>query len=111
MSARMITVAVVESGHRIGQAHLRAKLSDDDIELIRDIYDEGMVGYGTLAKAFNVPKWYIRDIVTFRRRAASPAAFKTVPEDPRRPVPVSRLKQLGIDTAPPELDEDWDNSH
>jgi len=92
---KKITFGVVESGHAIGEAHHRARLSDADVELIRDIYEEGMESYSTLAHVFGVSKETIRDIVTFRRRASTPAAYRTVEEGKRRPAPKSRLEQLG----------------
>lgn len=109
---KRITFAVDENGNPLGEAHHNAKLTDEDVELIRDIYDEGLVGYKTLAKVFGVSKGTIYDIVNFRRRVTTPAGYRTVDAETRRkPVPKSRLKQLGIEYAPPELDEDWDNSH
>lgn len=108
---RRVTFGVDEKGNPLGEAHHRAKLSDDDVELIRDIYEEGMASYSTLAKVFAVSKETIRDIVTFRRRASTPSAFRTVKESARRPVPKSRLVQLGIEIENEPRDEDWDNSH
>lgn len=108
---KRITIAVDENGNPLGEAHHRAKLTDEDVEVIRDIYDEGMVGYATLAKVFEVSKGTIYDIVNFRRRVTTPAGYRTVEASARKPVPKSKLKQLGIEYEPPELDEDWDNSH
>lgn len=108
---KRITYPVAESGKAIGEHHHRAKLSDADVELIRDIYDEGMVSYATLAKVFQVSKATIYDIVTFRRRATSPAGYKNTEEGKRRPVPRSRLEELGIDPNTMELEDDWDDNH
>lgn len=93
----------------VGQYHPKAKLSDADIELIRDIYDEGLVGYGTLAKVFGVKKHVIRDIVTFRRRSTAAVHYRTVEAGTLRPVPKDRLEQLGVDIE--IMDDDWDNNH
>lgn len=104
---RRVTFAVDERGNPLGEQHHRAILSDADVELIRDIYDEGMVGYGLLAQVFGVSRATIRDIVTFRRRATTPAEYRTAPASERRPPPKSRLEQLGID--PSVLDRDFDD--
>lgn len=108
---KRVTYGIVDSGHAIGEAHHRAKLSDSDVELIRDIYDEGMASYGTLAQVFEVSKYTIRDIVTFRRRASTPEAFRTVEVGKRRPMPKSRLETLGIDPAALDALDDWDDNH
>lgn len=108
---KKITYAVDEFGNPLGEAHHRAKLTDADVEFIRDIYDEGMTSYGTLAKVFGVSKAQIRNIITFRRRATTIAAYRTVDEAKRRSLPKDRLMQFGVECGPPELDEDWDNSH
>ena len=99
-----ITFPVDEKGNPLGEAHHRAVLSDEDVELIRDIYEEGMVGYRTLALAFGVSRTTIQDIVNFRRRASTPARYRTVSGVGRKPVPVPRLQQLGITYEPPEGD-------
>lgn len=108
---KKIFYPIGDRGTPLGEHHHRAKLSDADVELIRDIYDEGMVSYSTLAEVFGVNKWTIRDIVTFRRRATSPTDYRTVDAPRKRPVPRSRLEQLGIDPHAIELDDDWDNNH
>lgn len=108
---KKITYAVDEFGNPLGEAHHCAKLTDADVEFIRDIYDEGMTSYGTLAKVFGVSKAQIRNIITFRRRATTPAAYRTVEKNKRRPLPKDRLIQLGVDYETPELDEDWDNNY
>lgn len=108
---RRVTYAVDEKGNPLGEAHHRAKLTDADAELIRDIYDEGMASYSTLAIVFGVKKETIRDIVTFRRRATTPAGYRTVDASERRPLPKSRLAQLGVDEKAVETNEDFDNDH
>lgn len=112
MSRKKITFAVGESGHPIGEGHHKAKLTDADVELIRDIYEEGLVSYSTLASVFGVDKATIRDIVKYRRRASTLARFVTVDADKRkRPLPRSRLAQLGVDENAVESSADWDNDH
>lgn len=104
-------IALDENGKPIGESHHRAKLSDEDVELIRDIYDEGFASYSTLAEVFKVHKSTISDIINFRKRASSPVSFKTVSAQGRKPIPKSRLKQLGIEDFTHDELEDWDGSH
>ena len=54
-------------GYRVGESHHRAKLTDDDVRLVRALHNEGL-GYGTIARKFDSAPSTIRDIVTFRTR-------------------------------------------
>lgn len=109
---KRITYGIDEKGNRLGEAHQRAKLSDEDVELIRGIYEEGMESMGTLAKVFNVGKTTIADIIGFRRRATTPTGYKTIAENElKKPLPKSRLMQLGIEVEPITDWDDWDGNH
>lgn len=57
------------TGRRHGERHPLAKLTDREVELIREEYEQGGIGYGRLAAKWDVHKMTVRDIVTFRRRA------------------------------------------
>jgi DNA invertase Pin-like site-specific DNA recombinase len=72
------TIAVNEGGYRIGEDHHHAKLTDAQVEEIRELWEDGFSSYRTLAKKFNVNRGTIRDIVTFRRRAQYAARWKKV---------------------------------
>lgn len=68
-------VALNESGtQRIGQDHARAKLSNAQVEAIRDEHeayplgDPRHVGYRRLAEKWRVSKRTIRDICTYSKR-------------------------------------------
>lgn len=87
-------IGVDKNGNALGEAHHRARLSDADVELIRGMYDEGFVSYGTLAKVFGVKKTTIRDIILFRRRATPPARYKKIEIERYKPIPLDRLAQL-----------------
>lgn len=54
-------------GYRIGQDHHRAKLSDEQVEAIRQMRDEGM-SYRRIAEAIGAPLWTVRDIADYRTR-------------------------------------------
>lgn len=57
------------TGHRVGQDHHRAKLSDEQVAKIRRMYRPRIVGYGELAKEFGCGASTIRDIVQYKTRA------------------------------------------
>lgn len=75
MSTR--TVAVNDSGRRIGEDQTGAKLTNCEVDLLMRLHDEGM-GYGRLARTFEVSKSLVRDIVKGRRRNQTAARFKLV---------------------------------
>ena len=56
-------------GRRVGESHPKAELTDRDVELMRELRDEGR-SYRWLAKTFEIPKRTVRDIVNYRRRCA-----------------------------------------
>jgi hypothetical protein len=61
-------VAINDTGHRIGEGHPRAKLSDEQVEEMRQLYEQGDHGYRRLSTLFGVPKRTVRDIVLLKRR-------------------------------------------
>ena len=71
-------VAVNENGRRIGQTHHRAKATDKEIDLIRELHEEHRWGYGRLSKKFNLSKRTIRDICSYKKRAQFISNFKTI---------------------------------
>lgn len=75
-------VGVNEKGRRVGEDHQRAKLSDHDVDLIRELHepsDESTpLGYGAIAKKFACAKATIRDICKARRRWQVPSRYKTI---------------------------------
>lgn len=72
-----ITVGVNEKGLRVGEDHQRATLTDHDVELMRQLREEG-IGYKRLAKMFDTSVRNVRDIVNYKRRVTTPTAWKTV---------------------------------
>lgn len=77
-------VAVNERGRRIGESHPRAKLTDHEVDLIRELHEgekgpDGKVtrlGYKRIAAKFEISKRAVRDIISCRRRAQIPARLK-----------------------------------
>lgn len=54
-------------GYRVGECHHRAKLSDDDVRLMRECNLAG-IGYKRLAQKFECGESTARDICTYRTR-------------------------------------------
>ena len=43
-------------------------LTDEEVELVRELYEDWGFSYRALAEKFEVSKSHIRDLVTYRRR-------------------------------------------
>lgn len=71
-------VAVNEKGRLIGECHQNAKLSDADVDRIRELREDEGKSYVAIARIFNVAKSTIADICKYRRRAQTPSRWKTV---------------------------------
>lgn len=61
-------VSFNNQGKRRGESHPKARLTDEDCELIRSAYASGMFTYQQLADKFDCSKSTIRDIIKFRTR-------------------------------------------
>lgn len=66
------TLTLNDRRYRIGETHHRAKLTDEQVDRMRELHEEQGVGYRTLAKMFDVSKSTARDICTYRIRAQTP---------------------------------------
>lgn len=69
-------IGVDENGYRVGESHHNAKLSDAEVDLIRDLHEEGMIGYRALARHFGCSRDTIAAICQYRRRTATPDRYK-----------------------------------
>lgn len=73
-------VAVNEQGRLIGESHPRSKLSNKDVDLIRELADDGM-SYQRIAEKFDCARSTVQAIVECRIRASIPDHYK--PASPR----------------------------
>ena len=73
----MKMVPVNEAGLRIGEDHPHAELTDAEVELVRQLHEQGM-SYEELAEKFEVSKWAIGRMCRYERRAQYPARWKPV---------------------------------
>ncbi len=70
-------VLVSDSGRAVGEDHVRAKLSNAQVDEIVAMHEAGS-GYAVIAKRFGVAKSTIADIIKFRRRAKTVTGQRTV---------------------------------
>lgn len=77
MVKKRFTFGVNERGNPLGEAHRNANLTDAQVEAIRDEYDEGKTSYRKLAEKYSVTKACVQGIIQFRRRACTPASYRT----------------------------------
>lgn len=59
------------TGHRIGEWHQKAKLTDAQVAAMRADYEAGRGGYQALSKRYGCGISTVRDIVQFRTRWAA----------------------------------------
>lgn len=71
-----------EKGRRIGESHANARYSDREVELMRDLYEEG-VSTREIAKRFEAPLSTIRAIVYGHARTQIPFEIREVKDDPK----------------------------
>lgn len=76
-TARKVFVAVNEKGVRIGESHQNAKLTDHEVELIRQLHEDGLT-YEVIAEKFECSKSTIAMICQYNRRAETVARWKTL---------------------------------
>jgi hypothetical protein len=78
----MKVVAVNERGYRIGESHHNAKLTQEEIDMIFYLHEQGL-GTRTIAAKFDdgktVSRTTVRNVLKGRKRAQIPYAYKRVP--------------------------------
>ena len=70
-------VGVNDKGLRVGEDHQNAKLTNEEVERIRELHEGGMT-YDVLAEKFDVSKSAVAMICRYERRAETAAAWKSV---------------------------------
>lgn len=69
-------VGVSERGKRCGEWHGRAKLTQEQVDQMRELREEHHVSLDKLAMHFGISIRTVRDIVSYRIWATCPARFK-----------------------------------
>lgn len=72
------TIAVNERGYSVGEDHHNARLTNEQVDRIRELHEDFDLTYTQLAAMYNVSKSNIRDICQYRRRAQTPFGYKTL---------------------------------
>ena len=68
-------IGVTEKGARVGQDHHRAKLTNRDVELIRQMHEE-KIARSVIAEKFDVSVSTVDKIANYRRRNIAPARYR-----------------------------------
>jgi hypothetical protein len=69
-------VPVNEYGKRIGEGHPRSRLTDEQIDRIRDLHEDHNLTYLQLGEMYSVPRTTIASICQYARRAQTPFGWK-----------------------------------
>lgn len=75
------SIAVNDGGYPVGQDHHNAKLTNDQVDRIRDLHEDYGLTYRQLAAMYGVSKSMIAGICQYRRRAQTPFGYKTLEVD------------------------------
>jgi hypothetical protein len=67
-----------ELRRRVGESHHRAKLTNAEVEVIRDLHAEKAMGYRKLAQKFEISSGHVRRIIKLRVRAQVPTDWKLI---------------------------------
>lgn len=71
-------VGLNDKGFRIGEDHPQAKLTDQHVDVIRELHESGTMGYLRIARIFKVSKNAIKKIVTCESRWQTATKFKRI---------------------------------
>lgn len=105
-------VGVSETGRPVGEKHWRATLTDQDVENIRQLYEEHGLSLRKIAEKFDIGRSTVWSIVTYRRRATAPVGWKRVTLVKRAVMETTRLVEGEVVTryTPVRLpDQEKDN--
>jgi hypothetical protein len=72
-----LIIKLSDRGLRIGESHGRAKLTDRDVELLRQLRDQGW-SLTHLAEKFDLSRRHVLRICSHRQRATTVARLKVV---------------------------------
>jgi len=75
-----LVVGVNEKNRRVGESHPQAKLTDADVDRLLAMRDQG-IGWGTLAKMFDMSKSQVRRICLGQKRQMA-TEWREVPLTP-----------------------------
>lgn len=73
-----VVVAINEKGRRIGDSHQRARISNHDVDLMRELREEHGLSYKELAEKFDVSESLVKQICNYRIRSQTPVRWKII---------------------------------
>lgn len=69
-------IGVNDKGLRVGEDHQRAKLTDQDVERMRQLHEVDGIGYRRLCKMFEVSHTAVRRICNYEMRNQAAVKFR-----------------------------------
>lgn len=78
-------VAINEDGRRIGSSHHNSRISDETVDLIRELHEDQKMGYRKIAQKLNICRHFVAKICRYERRAQTPAGWKKVDDKKNGP--------------------------
>jgi ribosome-binding protein aMBF1 (putative translation factor) len=73
-----VVVAINEKGRRIGDSHHRSRISNHDVDLMRELREEHRLSYKELAEKFDVSESLVKQICNYRIRSQAPVRWKII---------------------------------
>jgi AraC-like DNA-binding protein len=73
-----IRIAYNERGHRIGETHHNAHISDLVVDLIRERHEDDAISYAAISRELSLSLSTVKKILTYQRRAQTPARYKAM---------------------------------
>ncbi len=73
-----VVVAINEKGRRIGDSHQRSRISNHDVDLMRELREEHKLSYKELAEKFDVSESLVKQICNYRIRSQTPVRWKII---------------------------------
>lgn len=73
-----VVVAINEKGRRIGDSHQRSRISNHDVDLMRELREEHRLSYKELAEKFDVSESLVKQICNYRIRSQTPVRWKII---------------------------------
>ena len=74
----VVVVGLSEYGHRVGETHHNAVISDAMVELIRDKHEYEGIGYRRLARELGLGTSIVSKICSYERRVARAVRWRKV---------------------------------
>lgn len=78
MGKRVVIIALNEQGFRIGESHHNARIPQEVVDQMRDLYEDEGVSIAELAKRFKMSRSVVFKICKYERRAQTPDRWKRV---------------------------------